>query len=356
MSRISPSIDLNDKERTTLQSLVRSGKTGQQTAFRAKIILAASEGQENQKIAATLTTTEQTVGKWRSRFVDQRLDGLRDTPRPGIAPKYDEDTDKRVLLMLDQAVPKGFSIWSGPLIAKELGDVSEHKVWRILRKYGICLSRRHSWCISNDPEFEEKATAIIGLYLAPPENAIVLSVDEKPAIQALERDQGYLKLPNGKAITGYNHEYKRHGTTNLFAALEVHTGKVKTANSKRRRRREFLAFMNSVIKDYPDREIHVVLDNLRTHKPKHDRWLPQHKNVHFYYTPTHASWLNQVEIWFSILWKKALRGGSFTAVYYVRKLINEFVEVYNETSVPFKWKAEKVYPCKPKNNYNDLCK
>ena len=356
MSRIAPSIKLSDKERSTLQSFVHAGKTEQQTAFRAKIILAAGEGQDNKRIAAAMNTTEQTVGKWRSRFADQRLDGLQDAPRPGIAPKYDKDTSKRVLLMLDQPVPKGFSLWSGPLIAKELGDVSEHKVWRILRKYGVSLSRRHSWCVSSDPEFEEKAAAIIGLYLDPPENAIVLSVDEKPAIQALERDQGYLKLPNGKAITGYNHEYKRHGTTNLFAALEVHTGKMKTAHSKRRRRREFLAFMNSVIKDYPDREIHVVLDNLRTHKPKHDRWLSRHKNVHFYYTPTHASWLNQVEIWFSILWKKALRGGSFTAVYYVRKLINEFVEVYNQTAVPFKWKAEKVYPCIPKNNYKDLCK
>lgn len=355
MSRIASSIVLSPAERKTLESWVRAGRTEQRIALRAKILLAASKGMDNKKIASTLNTTQITVGKWRKRFAEKRAEGLKDSPRPGIAPKYGQDTDKRVLLMLDQPVPPGFSIWSGPLIAEALGDVSVHKVWRILRKYGICLSRRHSWCISNDAEFEQKAAAIIGLYLDPPDNAIVLSVDEKPAIQALEREQGYLKLPNGKAITGYNHEYKRNGTTNLFAALEVHTGRVKAGHSKRRRRREFLHFMNTVIEDYPDQEIHVILDNLRTHKPKNDQWLQRHKNVHFYYTPTHASWINQIEIWFSILWKRALRGGSFSAVYYVRKLIDEFIIVYNETATPFEWKAEKVYPCKPKHYYRDLC-
>ena len=155
-----------------------------------------------------------------------------------------------------------------------------------------------------------KSTDIVGLYLDPPENAIVICVDEKPGIQALERAQGWLRLPNGKSLHGYNHEYKRHGTTTLFAALEVATGQVKTGHFKRRRRREFLTFMNEVVAAYSDQQIHVILDNLNTHKPKKDRWLPRHKKVHFHYTPTHASWLNQAEIWFSILSRSALQGAS----------------------------------------------
>jgi len=355
MSRTSPQIKLSAVELKDLSSQVSSGKTEQRLAFRAKIILQASEGKENKAIASALSTTPATVGKWRRRFAHMRLEGLKDSPRPGIAPTYPEDTDRRVLQMLAQPVPTGFGVWSGSLLAKELKDISEYKVWRILRKHKISLSRRHSWCISNDPEFEEKAAAIIGLYLDPPENAIVLSVDEKPAIQALERDQGYLKMRNGQAITGYSHEYKRNGTTNLFAALEVHTGMVTTKTHQRRRRKEFLSFMNLVIKDYPDREIYVILDNLNTHKPKHDRWLPRHKNVHFHYTPTHASWINQVEIWFGILWKKSLRGASFSALKQLVDHMVAFIEKYNETSKPFKWKAKKVYPCKPKHNYKDLC-
>jgi len=357
MSRVAPIIDLTPEERLTLGSWVRTGKTEQRTAFRAKIILASSEGTENKVIAANLSTTVATVGKWRHRFATNRLNGLSDAPRPGIAPVYDdEDIEKRVLDMLDAPTPKGYATWSGPLLAKALGNVSEHKVWRILRKFGISLVRHHSWCISTDPEFVPKAAAIIGLYLDPPDNAIVLSVDEKPAIQALERAQGWLKLPNGKAITGFNHEYKRHGTTTLFAALEVTNGLIKAGHYKRRRRREFLDFMNDIVIAYPGKEIYVILDNLSTHKPKHDRWLQRHKNVHFFYTPTHASWLNQVEIWFSILWKQALKGASFTSPFQVRKAINDFVEVYNETAAPFEWKAVEVHPSKPKNNYRDLCK
>jgi hypothetical protein len=235
-----------------------------------------------------------------------------------------------------------------------LGDVSVHQVWRIFRAYGISVARRHSWCISTDPEFAQKAAAIVGLYLDPPDNAIVFSVDEKPAIQALERAQGWLKLPNRKAITGFNHEYKRPGTTTLFAALEVATGLVKTGHYKRRRRREFLVFMNSVVASYPDQEIPVILDNLRTPKPKYDGWLQRHKNVYFHYTPTHASWLNQIEVGFGMLWKRALRGASFT--FQVRKAIDDFTDVYNETAGPFEWKATKVYPGKLKNNYRELCK
>ena len=181
------------------------------------------------------------------------------------------------------------------------------------------LSARKSWCESNDPDFAAKAAEIVGLYLDPPQNALVLAVDEKPSIQALERKQGYLKLANGRALTGRSHDYKWHGTTTLFAAFDVATGKVTGRHYKRRRRIEFLDFMNRIVKNHRDREIHVILDNLNTHKPKEDRWLGRHANVHFHFTPTKASWLNQVEIWFSILAGKALAGASFASVAELRR-------------------------------------
>ena len=354
--RHAPKILLTADERTTLEQWSRSHTTQKRYAFRADLVLLASAGLESQAIAKRLQTRSATVSKWRGRFSQHRIAGLQDRARSGSTPKYGKEAEQRVLNLLDTAPPKGYSQWDGPLMAKALGDVSVHQIWRILRKHKISLTRRHSWCISTDPEFTSKAAAIVGLYLAPPENAVVISVDEKPAIQALERAQGYLRLPNGKAITGFSHEYKRHGTTTLFASLEIATGKVKTGHFKRRRRREFLAFMNEVIQAYPDNEIHVILDNLRTHKPKHDRWLRKHQNVHFHYTPTHASWLNQVEIWFSILWRKVLRGASWTSPFQIRIAIDAFCEAYDEDAHPFEWTKVEVHQGTLKYKYADLCK
>ena len=354
--KTAPVIILSDEELETLERWSRSHTVQKRFAFRANIILWSAKELQNKDIADQLNTRTATISKWRRRFERQRLDGLQDEKRPGKTAKYDKKTEIRILSLLDEAPPKGFTQWDGPLLAKTLEDISVHFIWRTLRKYKISLSRRHSWCVSTDPEFTTKAADIVGLYIAPPENAIVISVDEKPAIQALERAQGYLKLPNGKAITGYSHEYKRHGTTTLFAALETATGKVKTKHSNRRRRKEFLSFMNKVIKDYGETEIHVVLDNLRTHKPKNDMWLKRHKNVHFHYTPTHASWLNQVEIWFSILWRKVLRGASWTSPNQIRRAISDFCKVYNEEAHPFKWAKTKVHQCSLKYKYADLCK
>ena len=258
--------------------------------------------------------------------------------------RYDATTERRVLRQLDERPPAGYAMWNGALVAKAMGDVSPDAVWRILRRHQIHLQRRHSWCESTDPEFAPKAADIVGLYLAPPENAVVLSVDEKPHIQALERAQGYLRLPSGEALRGFGHEYTRHGTSTLFAALEVATGQVRAGHYQRRRRRDFLHFMNDVIGHYPDREIHVILDNLNTHKPKHDRWLAQHPRVHFHFTPTRASWLNQIECWFSILSRATLRGASFTDVQQLRTAIDHFLEAYNPTAAPFEWHKTVVYP------------
>ena len=355
MRRPAAVIHLSDEETKSLQEWIRRGKSEHRLVERARIILLAHEGRSNAQIAAMLHTRTARVSKWRQRFGMHRLVGLTDAARSGKPAKYSQDTEKRVLRLLDQPAPKGYSQWNGKLLAQALPGVSKHQVWRILRRHNICLERRRSWCISTDPEFGPKAADVVGLYLNPPENALVLAVDEKPSIQALERAQGYLRLPNGKAVNGFSHCYSRHGTTTLFAALEVTTGLVKTAHYQRRRRREFLDFMNELVSAHPGREIHVVLDNLNTHKPKQDRWLKRHGNVHLHFIPTYSSWLNQVECWFSILSRQALRGASFTSARQLRQAIDDFVQVYNQNAAPFEWKKAVVFSSRPVSKYSDLC-
>ena len=347
-------IKLTVEEKEALERLVRSSTAEQRLVFRARVILLAATGRLSKAVASEMRCQEATVGKWRRRFLHGRLEGLKDAPRSGNPGIYSAETEQRILTMLDAPVPEGYARWNGSLLAKALGDVDAQFVWKVMRRHGIALERRRSWCISTDPEFAAKAADIVGLYLHPPDNAVVLSVDEKPHIQALERAQGWLKLPNGRAVTGYAHEYKRHGTSNLFAALNVGTGEVQAQHTQRRRRVEFLAFMNQVIARHGDREIHVILDNLNIHKPKHDRWLQRHKNVHFHYTPTHASWLNQVEIWFSKLTRDALKGASFTSPAQLRTAIDKYIQVHNTSAKPFRWTKTTVKPSAPKPRYADL--
>ncbi|HUJ89133.1 MAG TPA: IS630 family transposase [Syntrophorhabdales bacterium] len=350
-------ITVSEEQKAVLEGWTRKGKMEKRYAERAKIILLSSAGERRDTIARRMVLAPGIVSKWRRRFLERGMDGLFDLSRPGKPPRYDEATEQRILDVLDKDPPKGFSRWNGPLVAKELGDVSVHQVWRVLRTKGVSLERRHSWCVSTDPAFTAKAADIIGLYLSPPEGALVISVDEKPCIQVLERAQGYLRLPNGRALTGFSHEYKRHGTTTLFAALDVMKGQVKIKHTKRRRRRQFLDFMNGVIQDVDaNQEVHVILDNLSTHKPKNDGWLTRHKNVHFHYTPTHASWLNQVEIWFSILQMQSLRGSTFTSAQKLRQHIDAFTESYNADAQPFEWHKVKVTNKKLESKFSNLCK
>ena len=345
-------IALSEEERTVLESWVRSGTSEHRAAERARMILRLADGATNESVARELGTRAARVSKWRTRFAAERLVGLSDAPRSGKPARYGQAAERRILEALDSPPPKGYATWTGSLLAKRLGDVSADQVWRVLRRHGIHLQRRRSWCVSTDPEFARKAADIVGLYLDPPQNALVLCVDEKPHIQALERAQGWLRLPNGKAMTGYSHEYKRHGTTTLFAALEVATGLVKAGHFRRRRRREFLEFMNELLADHPDEEVHVILDNLSTHKPRHDGWLARHKNVRFHYTPTHASWLNQIEIWFSLLTRHALKPRSFTHTRQVRQAIDAYVEAHNEQAAPFEWTKRNVGPKTLKPTYS----
>jgi len=354
MSRKAAVINLSSEEEGVLQQWRRAGTSEQRMVERAQIVLLASQGQSTVQIAAALGTRPARVSKWRQRFAQHRLEGLHDGSRSGKPRRYDASTEKRLLKQLDQPPPAGHGTWTGHLLALALGDVGEDQVWRVLRRQGISLRRRRSGCISTDPAFAPKAADIIGLYLQPPENAWVLAVDEKPSIQALERAQGWIRLPNGQALTGFSHGYTRQGTTTLFAALNVASGQVKTGHYSRRRRREFLDFMNEVVAEHPDCELHVVLDNLNTHKPKTDGGLRRHRRVHFHYTPTYASWLNQVECWFSILTRQALQGASFTSPQQWRQAIDQFVTVYNQTASPFEWRKAVVHPTTPKRYYSNL--
>src|SRR6266576_1833445 len=213
-----------------------------------------SRHNSTRSIAAELDTWPGRVSRWRTRFARHRLAGLHDLPRPGPAPRYTAETGKRILALLDQPPPSGYGRWTAPLLSRELGDVSDQYIWRFLRAHKINLAARKSWCESDDPDFVAKAAEIVGLYLDPPQDAIVLAVDEKPHIQALERAQGYLKLPNGRALSGRSHDYKRNGTSTLFASLNVATGRVTTGHYKRRRRVEFLDFMTRIVADHRARK------------------------------------------------------------------------------------------------------
>ena len=257
MSRQATPIKLTAEDKRTLEQWVRSTKTEQRLVLRAHIILSAAKGEDTKVIAENLRVRPATVSKWRTRFAKNGMAGLQDAPRPGARKVYDDTTDSRILATLDRKPPTGHAGWSGELLAKTLGDVSKHQVWRVLRRHGIQLQRRRSWCISTDPEFAPKAADIVGLYLEPPDNAVVLCVEEKPQIQALERAQGWLRLPNGKALTGFNHGYKRHGTTTLFAAFDIASGQVMTQCKARHRHQEFLNFLRHIDSNVPeDLEIH----------------------------------------------------------------------------------------------------
>lgn len=356
MSRPATVIRLSDIERQELERLARQPKAQRRYSDRARMILKAADGLSNLEIAQVVGTRPATVSKWRVRFESEGLEGLRDDYRPG-RPAAGGDPAAfrdRLLARLDEEPPEGYAKWNGRLLAEAL-EVKADKVWKELRTLGINLQRRRSWCVSTDPEFASKSADIVGLYLGPPANAVVLCVDEKPCIQALERAQGWLKMPDGKALTGFAHEYKRNGTTNLFAALDVATGRVAADCFPRKRRDEFLRFLEKLVRLYPGKELHLVLDNLSVHKLKEDHpWRVKNPNVHFHFTPTHASWINQIEAWFSILSRAALKGASFKTTRELIQAIERFIKVYNENAGPFEWTKIRVSRKTPESKYADL--
>lgn len=353
MPRKAPIPKCSEQDRQMLQQLAGSRTEEARLVERAKIILKCLQGERVHKIANDLQVRPNTVIEWRRRFEKEGVKGLKDQPRSGKPARYGAVFRGEVLNALELPPPAGQARWDGPAVAKHL-DTSVHAVWRLLRKEGICLSRQRSWCVSTDPEFIPKAADIVGLYLDPPENALVISVDEKPSIQALERATGYVETDNGKIVHGFKSTYKRHGTLNLFAALEIATGAIHTQTTQQKRRTEFLTFMDQVVTNLPDgKEIHVILDNYCSHK-KNDAWLAAHQNVHFHFTPTSASWLNQVEIWFGIFSRKALRGANFKSIEQLRQTIEAFVAAYGPTAKPFAWRKREVKGSQLKNTIVNL--
>lgn len=353
MGRNAAQIMCSEDERRQLEKWASSRVESKQLVERAGMVLECIAGRKINAVAEQFNTRPNTVIKWRQRFERKRLAGLRDEHRSGKKAVYGVEFRNEVLAMLEQPPPAGQATWDGPSVAARCKG-SVHAVWRVLRKEGICLQRQRSWCVSTDKEFAAKAADIVGLYLNPPENALIISVDEKPSIQALERATGYVETDNGKIVRGCKSTYKRHGTLNLFAALRVATGEVQTSTTTLKRRDEFLAFMDAVVAESPEgKELHVILDNYCTHK-KCDIWLEAHPNVHFHFTPTSASWLNQVEIWFGILSRKALRGASFKSIESLRAAIDAFIAAYNPTAKPFKWRKREVKGSQLRNTIVNL--
>jgi len=355
MSRVAQVLICGDEDRRQLERLSTSRTEEARLVERARIVLACLAGERNDQIAARLHLQAATVALWRKRFFAGGIAALNDLPRSGKPPIYDKlDLRARLLKQLELPPPHGLASWDGGTLADVLG-VSDDAIWRILRKEGIQLQRMRSWCVSTDPEFSAKAANVIGLYIDPPQNAIVISVDEKPSIQAIERPRGYVQTSSGKVVHGMKSTYRRHGTINLFAALNIATGVIQSRTTESKKRADFQSFMDEVVADVPaNQEVHVILDNYATHK-KNDEWAAAHPNVHFHFTPTSASWLNQVEIWFGIFTRKSLRGASFTCKEDLAKSIQAFINNYNKNATPFVWRKRDVNDSQLKNTIVNLC-
>ena len=332
-------IDLKPAERTELTKLVRSRRTPQALALRAKIVLKTADGERPSAIAEELEISQPTVRKWRLRYVEEGLAGLRNEPRPGRPRSLD---DQRVADLLNKALqtrPAKQTHWSVRSFANE-ATISKDMAHRLFRAAGIQPHRSRSFKLSNDPAFVEKVRDITGLYLNPPDKALVLCVDEKSQIQALERTQPLLPMGLGY-VEGVTHDYVRHGTTTLFAALNVANGQVISRVRPLHRHQEFLEFLRQIDKQTPvDLDLHLIVDNYVTHKhSKVKAWLARHPRFHMHFTPTYSSWLNQVERWFALITERAIRRNSFTSVRELKQQIDLFVQRYNAEATPFSWTA-----------------
>lgn len=328
---------LSDEEQAELERWLRRRKTAQSLALRARIVLESASGKSDSAVAKALGTTRTTVGKWRRRFLEQRCDGLLDEARPG-APRTVSDEDvERVVTRTLESLPKGATVWSTRSMAKACG-LSFATVGRIWRAFALKPHRSETFKLSKDPLFVEKVRDIVGLYLHPPERAVVLCVDEKSQIQALDRTQPVLPLRPG-VPRQQTHDYQRNGTTSLFAALNTATGEVIGKCYRRHRSIEFKKFLAIIDKRVPpELDIHLVLDNYGTHKTAMiHNWLARRPRYHLHFTPTSSSWINQVERWFAEITNKQLRRGTYRSTQALEKAIKEYLEVYNQEPQPFIW-------------------
>ena len=329
--------ELSEDQREELQRWLRRRKTAQALALRARIVLACAGGKSDVAVARELGTTRGTVGKWRRRFLLDGCDGLLDEARPGAPRKVSDGDVERVVVRTLESLPRGATQWSTRSMARECG-MSFATVSRIWRAFGLKPHRSETFQLSKDPLFLGKVRDIVGLYLHPPERAVVLCVDEKSQIQAPDRTQPVLPLRPG-VPRQQTHDYKRNGTTSLFAALNTATGEVIGKCCRRHRSVEFRKFLAIIDKAVPkELDIHLVLDNYGTHKTAMiHNWLLRRPRFHLHFTPTSASWLNQVERWFAEITRKQLRHGTFRSTLALEKAIKEYLEIYNENPKPFIW-------------------
>jgi len=335
MARSLPRIDLTAEERQELERIVRAVTSEQREVLRARIILLADEMHSTQEIMNMLDISKPVVVKWRSRFVENRLDGLGDAPGRGRPRVYGPDIRLKIATEACRP-PEGVTHWSTRDLAEHIG-VSHVTVHRVLAAEKIKPHLQEMWLNSQDPDFEAKQAEIIGLYLNPPENALVLSVDEKTGMQALGRKAPDKPVRPGTAARR-EFEYVRHGTKSLLAALAVHEGTVTGSCYDRHSNTEFLDFLQVLDRTYPSGEMHIIVDNLSVHKHENvQKWLESHPRIKFHFTPTHASWLNQIEIWFSILGRKLLKRGIFNSTDELVAQIMAYIERYNQTAQPFRW-------------------
>ena len=330
-------VQLTGAEREALGRFVRRRKTAQQLALRSRIVLRSADGLSNREVAKQLRVHEATVCKWRGRFVRKRLDGLLDHPRPGAPRKISDETVERMVTMTLESTPSDATHWSTRDLAKRIG-VSQSTVCRVWRAFNLQPHRVETFRLSNDPLFVEKVRDIVGLYMNPPNHAVVLCVDEKSQIQALERAQPLLPMRPGQPERR-THDYLRHGTTTLFAALDVATGEVMGECYRRHRSLEFRRFLRQIDEAVPaDLDVHLILDNYATHKtPAVQRWLAKRPRFHVHYTPTYSSWLNLVERWFAWLSERKLKRASHRSTRELEHDIRAFLQHTNQHPKPFIW-------------------
>ena len=332
-------IYVSPANRERLEAIIADRNSKAKAVWRAEIVLRSASGETHRGIAAAVGVSLPLVSQWRRRFRDQRLAGLYDVPRPGRPRTHDDEEVARLLRITLRTRPKEATHWSVRTVAAKTG-ISKSTVQRYFRLFGVQPHRTRHFKLSTNPFFVEKVRDIVGLYLNPPEHAVVLCVDEKSQIQALERTQPMLPMGLGY-VEGLTHDYVRHGTTTLFAALDIKEGEVLTQCKRRHRHQEFLAFLTHVDANVPaDLDVHLILDNYATHKhPKVRAWLARRPRYHVHFTPTYASWLNQVERWFGLITQRAIRRGSFRTVRELVQRIDTFVTRYNRTATPFRWTA-----------------
>jgi transposase len=342
---LAPQLKLSPTERETLEGWTRRRKTAQALAFRARVILECATGATSSDVAIALETTRVTVGKWRKRFASKRLDGLLDEPRPGAPRKILDRDVERVITRTLESTPEDATHWSTRSMAKASG-LGRTAIGRIWRAFSLQPHRSETFKLSADPLFVEKVRDIVGLYLNPPERALVLCVDEKSQMQALDRTQPLLPMRPGQ-VERRTHDYVRHGTTSLFAALDMKAGTVIGECHRRHRALEFRKFLDTIDRNVPpDLDVHLVLDNASTHKtPAIRRWLAKRPRYHLHFTPTSSSWLNMVERWFATFTHKQLRRGVHRSTTALEEATLKYINVHNREPKPFVWTktAEQIF-------------